>query len=219
MRFKIQDSRFKNTKGAVAAARKSYLVNRESPRTHSFLSTINYQLSTGPRGFTVLYAALVASLLLAVGLTIFDITYKEVVFSAVARDSNFAFYAADTGIECALYWDFKYTGTANAHSGSVFATSTNSAPPSSGVDCNNLDIAAAGGPPPPASPSPWIVTKSAASATTEFWVTFSPQAYCVDVTVAKSGTTNIATRVTANGYNTCSQSDQTRIERSLQTNY
>ncbi len=62
------------------------------------------------RGFTLFYAVLVASLLLALGLAIFNITYKELILSSGARESAVAFYAADAGLECALFWDRKYTG-------------------------------------------------------------------------------------------------------------
>lgn len=57
------------------------------------------------RGFTLFYAVLVSSLLLAIGLAILNITFKEFVLSSGARDSETAFYAADTALECALYWD------------------------------------------------------------------------------------------------------------------
>src|SRR3989344_5447846 len=64
-------------------------------------------ISTTPEGagFTLFFAVLIASLLLAIGLAIFNITIKELVLSSSVRDSEFAFYAADSGVECALYWD------------------------------------------------------------------------------------------------------------------
>ncbi len=61
------------------------------------------------RGFTLFYAVLMSSLLLALGLAIFNITYKELILSAGARESAIAFYAADAGLECALFWDRKHT--------------------------------------------------------------------------------------------------------------
>lgn len=62
------------------------------------------------RGFTLFYAVLMSSLLLALGLAIFNITYKELILSAGARESAVAFYAADAGLECALFWDRKHIG-------------------------------------------------------------------------------------------------------------
>lgn len=67
------------------------------------------------RGFTLLLAALVASIVLALGSSIFIIARKQVTLSSLGRDSQFAFYAADTGAECALYWDIR---------GGAFGTTT-----------------------------------------------------------------------------------------------
>lgn len=60
------------------------------------------------KGFTLLLAALVASIVLALGAAIFSIAQKQLTLSAIGRDSQFAFYAADTAAECALYWDFRF---------------------------------------------------------------------------------------------------------------
>ncbi len=56
-------------------------------------------------GFTLFYAVLMASLLLAIALAVLNISFKEFTLSSGARDSNVAFYAADSALECALYWD------------------------------------------------------------------------------------------------------------------
>lgn len=61
-------------------------------------------------GFTLFYALILVSLLVALGLAIFNITFKQLVLTSGARNSAKAFYAADTGLECALFWDIKYTG-------------------------------------------------------------------------------------------------------------
>jgi hypothetical protein len=59
-------------------------------------------------GYTVLFAVLVSSLILAVGVGIMSITLKEITLSIAGRESQFAFYAADSGLECARYWEFNY---------------------------------------------------------------------------------------------------------------
>lgn len=60
------------------------------------------------QGFTLLLAALVASITLALGTSIFGIVQKELILSSIGRDSQHAFYAADSGAECALYWDVRH---------------------------------------------------------------------------------------------------------------
>src|SRR6185369_14936182 len=74
--------------------------------------------SNNQKGFALLFAVLVSSVLLAIGVSIFNLTVKELALSASGRESQFSFYAADTGAECALYWDFKATQPV------MFATST-----------------------------------------------------------------------------------------------
>src|SRR3989338_2827436 len=63
------------------------------------------EANSGERGFTLLLAALVASIVIALGSAIFSIAQKELTLSSIGRDSQYAFYAADTAAECALYWD------------------------------------------------------------------------------------------------------------------
>ncbi len=58
-------------------------------------------------GFTLLLAVLITSIILSmsVGISVFII--KELLISSTGRESQKAFFAADSGVECALYWDLK----------------------------------------------------------------------------------------------------------------
>jgi len=152
------------------------------------------------RGFTLLFASLVSSLLLAVGVAIFDVTIKEVILASTARDSSYAIYTADTGLECAFYWDFKNAGL----NVTAFATSSQSSPNAS-IACNNQTI------------TPTVISTLSA-ATTTFTLTMAPQPYCATVIVAKYGNPT-RTTVASHGYNTCNANDPRRIERALQANY
>ncbi|MBU6431288.1 MAG: hypothetical protein KGJ58_02270 [Patescibacteria group bacterium] len=67
------------------------------------------------RGFAMLFSVLVASLLVVVGFSIFNLALKETTISTAGRESQVAFYAANSGMECALYWNLKRN---------AFATST-----------------------------------------------------------------------------------------------
>ena len=60
------------------------------------------------KGFTLIIALLVTSIILSVGLAIANISYKQQILSSTQNDSLKAFYAADAGIECALYWDLHF---------------------------------------------------------------------------------------------------------------
>lgn len=64
---------------------------------------------SGRPGFVVLFTVLIASVVLAMALGIANIALKQIVLTASATDANKSFYAADTGVECALYHDLKLT--------------------------------------------------------------------------------------------------------------
>lgn len=57
------------------------------------------------RGVVLLIAILVSSVALAVGLGVYNRTYKELLFASYWKQTQIAFAAADSGLECALYWD------------------------------------------------------------------------------------------------------------------
>ncbi|MES2216747.1 MAG: hypothetical protein V4481_05655 [Patescibacteria group bacterium] len=52
------------------------------------------------RGYTLLFAVLIASLVLGVAVFILSISRKQYILSATARESLYAMYASDSGIEC-----------------------------------------------------------------------------------------------------------------------
>lgn len=57
------------------------------------------------KGFALLYAVFISSMVLAIALGVSSIAYKEIIFGTSAKDANDAFYAADTAAECTLYYD------------------------------------------------------------------------------------------------------------------
>lgn len=178
---------------------------------------------------------LVAALSLSVGLAIYDLTAREIDLSSTATQSQYALYAADTGAECALYWDSK----APALNGvtSAFGTSTppGSSWPASGVLCSSnssgvsLDVTTL---PPPSqdlarypectgnSGTAWCIGSSASAATTTFSITSPTQPYCAVVQVSKRTVGGILfTTINSRGYNTCAVGTPVRVERQLQVNY
>lgn len=57
------------------------------------------------QGFTLLVAIIFMSVMLAFGLAVSALAYKQQVLASTAIQSQYAFYAADAGLECALYAD------------------------------------------------------------------------------------------------------------------
>ena len=126
-------------------------------------------------GFTILLAALVASLVLTLGISIFSVAQKQVVLSSLGRSSQFAFYSADTAAECALYWDVRYD---------YFSSTT---PTGITPACNGAPLVIEGAP------------NEEPSYTMEF--EFASNGYCARVSVTKSET-NPNTTIHADGFST-----------------
>ena len=142
------------------------------------------------KGFALLYSVLIASVLLAIGLAIFNITIKELLLSSLGRDSQFAFYAADTGAECALFWDFK---------GNSFATSSESS-----IACTGTIIEGMGG--------------KGYGVPSVFTLDFAPEPYCAIVSVTKYGSPS-KTIIESRGYKTCDTTNPRRVERAIRATY
>jgi len=65
-------------------------------------------MKTSPKGFTLLVAVILSTVVLTVGLSLLDHVYKQNVISSTVRQSEIAFYNADSAMECALYFDQKF---------------------------------------------------------------------------------------------------------------
>jgi hypothetical protein len=147
-------------------------------------------------GFTLLLAALVGSLVLALGLSIVAIARKSVTLSSIGRDSQFAFYAADTAAECALYWDIRF---------SKFASST----PVGELRCDGEILVLS----TPGS-SPFVEPY-------EISFQYEPNGYCAEVTVTKSAV-HPRTVIHADGYSvSCAEVAQSArsLQRSVELRY
>jgi len=169
--------------------------------------SVNRQPSTvNSRGFTLLLAALIASIVLALGSSIFLIAQKQVLLSSLSRDSQFAFYAADTGAECALYWDLRF----NAFSTTTIATETM---------CDSQLFSA----PAPDDLPPYTVEFQINLFVDGDGVAGTPDdsGYCTDVTVEKR-TSNPYTVIHADGYSTSCEATSTSaraLQRSVELRY
>lgn len=56
-------------------------------------------------GFALLIAVIFMSVMLSFGLSLGSLSYKQQILASSAIQSQYAFYAADAGLECALYYD------------------------------------------------------------------------------------------------------------------
>lgn len=153
------------------------------------------------RGFTLLLAALISSVVLSLGAAIYGLAVKELQLSSLGRDSQYAFFAADTGAECALYWDVRY---------GYFATTSPATVVSPNPQCAEQ-----------------AVTVSGRSAVFPYTMTFQiePSGYCTIVTVRKTQnmlTGVISTLIHADGYSaSCANyaTSDRALQRSVELHY
>ena len=59
------------------------------------------------RGIALLFTLLIIGVAISLSIGVFNIILGELEIGEGARESHRAFYAADSGIECILYWDLK----------------------------------------------------------------------------------------------------------------
>lgn len=152
-------------------------------------------------GFTLLLAALVSSIVLALGAAIYQLASKELELSSLGRDSQYAFFAADTGAECALYWDVRHDYFATSAPASVVA------------------------PDPRCATQSFTATGRAAAYPYTMSFQIEPGGYCTNVSVTKaqdavSGI--VSTTIHADGYSgTCANysTNARSLQRSVELHY
>jgi hypothetical protein len=146
------------------------------------------------KGFVILFAVTISAIILSITLGITDIAFQEIKFSTSVKDTNNAFFAADTGAECALVND--------KTSGSVFVEGT-----SPSITCNDNSM---------------IATESPALYWSFIIPNLGNEGEgCAKVTVNKSVVPN--TTIISKGYNIgspdCNSNSSNLVERELELNY
>lgn len=138
------------------------------------------------RGITLLVSIVFMAVVLAVALALGSIAYKQQTLASDARDSIYAFYAADIGLECALYADQQqnlFAYPASAPASPPFFTCGNAAPVS--------------------SPPPFTYTANLLTFTNRY--ALDSNTHCVDVTVYKysapQAPNGLTTYLFSQGYN------------------
>lgn len=145
------------------------------------------------RGFTLLMSVLIASVLLALGYEIYNLAVKEVNLSSSGRESQFAFFAADTGVECALWADSKLD---------AFATSSSITELDCGTATSTLARAYSG--------TDYITTFDVTTGAGQ-------RTQCTTIVVTRRDPKK--TVIESYGHNTCSLTNPLRLERAIRVTY
>ena len=65
---------------------------------------IKYPHKHQESGFALLMTLIVVGVIISIGLSVLDLSIKQIRLSTNAKDSEIAFHAANGGLECAQYW-------------------------------------------------------------------------------------------------------------------
>jgi len=158
-------------------------------------------MNTHPQGFALLIAVILTSVVLSVGFALASLAYKDVILASSAKGSTYAFYAADSALECALYADQKWN-----------AFDYNS--PSSTISCGGTSYS--------------ITAVSKNSATSVMTVpntaggeliSLDGGVTCATVTIYKGAPPLGHTQIYTVGYNTCNMNDPKILQRGLKSSY
>jgi len=159
------------------------------------------------KGYALLFTIVIVSAISVITAGLTSTVYKQMILSSLAKDSQAAFYQADTASDCALYADLVMNRNT--------PFDQNEKPFSCGsVDgTNNLVIK-------PLSPS---VLKGYDIVPTDDII--KEGGPCFRIYVTKTTTKNadgldiLQTKVQAKGYNICDPSNPRTVEREIETNY
>lgn len=154
----------------------------------------NLKYKNQKKGIALVIAITVMTLLLSISFSISNIVLRQIKITNINNESKPAFYVADSGVECALYYDTTTTLDINT-----------------GIDTNKEFASAIFGATTPAAATSLIkcglglplgLTKTTSSDLTKITTTFDidyGESKCARVVVIKS---DVQTWITARGYNT-----------------
>ncbi len=164
------------------------------------------------KGMTLFIAVTIMAILLLISYAVANIALKGTQFATSGRDSQFAFYAADAGLECALRWDSKSDSFSTSTSGSPISCGGSSLTSGSVISGTTTTTRIGGG--------------GDANQTSVFGFTMdsgsNPVPHCAIVTVRKyySGSPSVLTTyIKSRGYNTCDTTNPRRVERGIEVTY
>ncbi len=145
------------------------------------------------KGISLVIAMIMTTLLLAISLSIGNIILRQLRITSISTNSQTAFYAADSALECALYWDTATDGTiSGSFPQAIFGTTTPTSYPvgSNPIKCGTNTSN-------PLSFTKILDLTNQAIATTTFDIDYTDT--CAHVVVVK---TPPRTLISTRGYNT-----------------
>jgi type II secretory pathway pseudopilin PulG len=157
------------------------------------------------KGFALLYAMLVLSVVLSVSMGLFNVVMRYYSIESSARESQHAFYAADSAAECVYYWDSHWQD--NGLSNSPFPENDTDIPvPNDKVYCAGVELKTI---------SDFTTVTTADTGTTNFTLPLAGDiARNAKVIVVKNSTTKSKV-LTVSGHNTTDDESPRLVERTI----
>lgn len=147
------------------------------------------------RGIALLFTLLIVGVAISISIGVFNIILGELEIGEGARESMRAFFAADSGVECILYWDLK---------GSAFVFDKEKA-----ITCMGSS--------PSFSRSSQTVDEKAATVYQSSTPFILSNEACVSLTVIKFS--DGSSRIAALGENICNPAASRVVQRGIEVNY
>ncbi|MEK7122085.1 MAG: pilus assembly PilX N-terminal domain-containing protein [Patescibacteria group bacterium] len=145
------------------------------------------------KGIALLFSILMLSMVFTASLAIFQIVFTQLKLSESVRDSQLAYYAADSAVECALYVDLESGEFGQSGKPKVQDDC-------SGVNSNDIEK----------YQGSWV---NGAVFTVNY-----DNGSCAKVTVNKTGSGGFKTFISALGFNVCEDTPR-KFNRSLEVKY
>ncbi|MEX0930600.1 MAG: hypothetical protein WDZ79_02885 [Candidatus Paceibacterota bacterium] len=176
--------------------------------------TTQQHAHTREGGISLLVAVIVVGMVLFIATSISGVSYHQLQLSSIGENSQYAFYAADSGIECALYWDLLYNAFPTPGDTSAVINSKIAQ-----IECNG----ATGSDLAPSGASMISVVEGVDTVTTTFQVPnllVSPPACAHQITVTESLDKGlIKTEVESRAKNDCGAPAHRAVERAVRVTY
>lgn len=148
------------------------------------------------KGYAILFTVVIVSAISVITAGLTNAAYKQLILSSLAKDSQLAFYQADTAADCGLYADIK----------------------------NPSGIITTGGAWSCGSQSLTVSAPDVNGSYTILPINDTVQTPCFRIIVNKTIVPSlpddiIQTKISAKGYNTCNVSNPRTVEREIEINY
>lgn len=153
----------------------------------------------GNKGYAIMFAIILIGAISVIIAGLTSTTYKQLVLSSLAKNSQIAFYQSDTATDCAFYADL----IANNQDPSPFTV------PGGSWSCGNLKLVI--------NPLNDGYGSYNLDPSSDFQKTINP---CFSISVKKTPSADgYDTQIKAKGYNICNKDNPRVVEREIEVNY